>query len=173
MALARWRRNLVARMFSACTRFLPATMRERLDELFGKFLDGFAILSRGHHLIAVVVLSVLVWVAMAGSFLFTNLTFGLVLPGTSSFVMVVVCALGVMLPSGPGFVGTFEVAAKYGLLLFKGPDRLPIVSDEVAISYALFYHAIQFVPLTLLGLWHLWRENLSLRRAVEEGGEDE
>ena len=71
------------------------------------------------------------------------------------------------------FVGTFEVAAKYGLMLFKSPDRVPLVSEEVAISYAIFYHAIQFVPLTLLGFYHLWREKFSLSSAVGGDGDTE
>ena len=173
MALAQWKRDLVRRLFSFCIRVFPGGIRHKLDDLFEKFLDGFEVLSRGHHVLKVMWLSILVWLSMAMSFFFANLTFGLDLPIISSLVMTVVCALGVMVPSGPGFVGTFEVAAKYGLMLFKTPDRIPLVSEEVAISYAIFYHAIQFVPLTLLGFYHLWREKFSLTSAVEGDGDSE
>jgi hypothetical protein len=164
MALARWKRHVAVKVFRFFLRPLPHALGERLDDLFHKFLDGFEVLARGHHILWVSVLSLAIWFAVAGSFYFTLVTFRLDLPPTASFVLMVVCALGVMLPSGPGFVGTFEVAAKYGLLLFN-------VSEDVAVSYALFYHAVQFVPVTLLGFYHLWRENFSLSRAVEGDGD--
>jgi len=170
MALIRWKKALALRMVGAVSRRLPPGLQSRVDTLVSRFLSGFDVLTRGHHIFMVTLLSILVWVATAGSFYFTLLTFRLDLPLPASFVLMVVCALGVMLPSGPGFVGTFEVAAKYGLLLFQVPE-------EIAVSYAIYYHAVQFIPLTLLGMYHLWRENFSLTRAVEgkddEVGEDD
>ena len=168
MGLAVARGHIVERWVALMIKPLPASAQTTVNELFTKFMTGFEVLSRGHHVVQVSLLSILVWLGMAGSFWFTNLTFDLDLPVFSSVVMTVVCALGVMLPSGPAFVGTFELAAKYGLMQFRDADRLPIVSDEVAVSYALFYHVVQFVPLLLLGFYHLWRDNLSLSSAVED-----
>lgn len=167
MGFVYWKRDVASRLIGWMLRALPPRLRESGGVIFGRFLDGFEVLSRGHHLFWTAVLSFLVWLAMALSFHFTNITFGLDLPLDSSLVMVVICALGVMLPSGPGFVGTFEVAAKYGLLLFKDASGDSMVSESVAVSYALFYHAVQFIPLTLLGFYHLWREKMSLARAVD------
>jgi hypothetical protein len=42
------------------------------------------------------------------------------------------------------------------------------VEDSRALSVAIFYHAVQFIPITLMGFYHLWRQNFSLARAVEE-----
>ncbi len=164
MMLFRWKRHWLLSIIAFFIRPLPPALREKVNGLVSRFLDGLEVLSRGHHLLWIAFLSLLTWVAMAGSFFFTNVAFDLAIPPHSSIVMVVVCALAVMLPSGPGFVGTFEVGAKYGLLLFG-------VSESVALSYALYYHAVQFLPLTLLGLYHLWRQNFSLRRAMEDDGE--
>ncbi len=166
MALLRWKRAATMRVFNSLTARLPDPLEIKVNGLMHRFLDGLEVLSRGRHVLWIIVLSLATWLAMAGSYYVSFLAFGLDIPLHASIVMVVLTALAVMLPSGPGFVGTFEVGAKYGLMLFK-------VGESVALSYALFYHAVQFVPITLLGLYHLWRENFSLRRAVGEEDEED
>jgi hypothetical protein len=76
------------------------------------------------------------------------------------FVLVGV-ALGVMLPSSPGFVGAFQlgVVAALAALGFTGP---------LADGYAILVHVIQYVPVTLIGLFFLYRQNFSLRQARRE-----
>ena len=165
MVLLRWKREATMRVFHALVRHLPDSIEERLVGLMHRFLDGLEILARGNRLLWVTVLSVATWLAVALSYYFTFLAFDLTLPLHASIVLVVVTALAVMLPSGPGFVGTFEMGAKYGMLLFG-------VEAKVALSYALFYHAVQFFPITLLGFYHLWRENFSLARAVQKEEEE-
>lgn len=162
MALMWWQRARTQRLLSPLFHRLPGGMGAEMEGWFVRFLDGLGILSRGHHVLWVTVLSVLTWLAMAGGFYYTGTALGLDLPVEASLVLLVICSLAVMLPSGPGFVGTFEAGARYGLLLFPG-----ITSNE-ALSYALFYHAATFVSVTLLGFYHLWRTGFSLRRAVEE-----
>jgi uncharacterized protein (TIRG00374 family) len=162
MALCHWKRELAKRIFAVCIRRFPEPLRIQAELLLGRFLDGLELLSRGHHLVWVIVLSVATWIAMALGYYACMLAFGLDLPWDASLVLVVVTALAVMLPSGPGFVGTFEVGARYGLELFGVPDT-------IAVSYAVYYHAVQFFPITLLGIYHLWRENFSLGRAMQEG----
>jgi hypothetical protein len=119
------------------------------------------VLSKAHRVIWVTLLSIACWLAVALSFLFTAYAFDLPRPLEISLLLVVLTALAVMLPSGPGFVGTFEMGVRYGLTLVK-------VDESRALSVAIFYHAVQFIPITLLGFYHLWRQNFSLRRAVEE-----
>jgi len=161
MGLLRWKREATSRIFRMVIRRLPETMKIQAEGLLTRFLDGLEVLSQGSRLAWVTILSIATWLAMALGFYFTGVAFGMDLPADSSLVMVAVCALAVMLPSGPGFIGTFEMGARYGLTRFG-------ITEDVAISYALFYHAVQFFPITLLGFYHLWRENFSLRRAVSE-----
>jgi uncharacterized membrane protein YbhN (UPF0104 family) len=60
-------------------------------------------------------------------------------------------------PSGPGFVGTFEFFALSALTLF-GVDPSP------ALSFAVLYHASTFLPTVALGVLSLWLDNLPIRR---------
>jgi len=162
MALLWWKREQAYRFLVPLLQRLPGGLAGEMEGWVKRFLDGLGILARGHHVLWVTLLSVFTWLAMALSFHYAGMAFGLGLPFEASLVLVVVCALAVMLPSGPGFVGTFEVGARYGLMLFAVPDNL-------ALSYALFYHAVTFVAVTLLGLFHLGRVGFSLKNAVEGG----
>jgi glycosyltransferase 2 family protein len=165
MGFFRWKKEGTLRVYRRLTARLPEKVARSGEGLLTRFLNGLEVLSRADRLLWVTLLSVATWLAMATGYYFTGLAFHLDLPFDASIVLVTVCALAVMLPSGPGFVGTFEVGARYGLMLYQIPET-------TALSYALFYHAVQFIPITLLGFYHLWRENLSLRGAVE-GGESE
>jgi len=170
MALLRWKRAATMRVFNFLTSRLPTGLEAKANGLMYRFLDGLEVLSSGRHVLWITVLSLATWLAMAASYYAAFFAFNLALPVHASIVLVVLTALAVMLPSGPGFVGTFELGCKYGLLLFRGTD--PRVGESLALSYALFYHAVQFVPITLLGFFYLWREKFSLSRAVDEGEDD-
>ena len=87
MALIRWKQSLALRMVFAVTRRLPPALQTQVDTLFQRFLSGFEVLARGHHILLVSILSILVWVATAGSFYFTLLTFRLDLPLSASIVL--------------------------------------------------------------------------------------
>lgn len=161
MVLLRAKRDATLAVLGYVFRRLPSGVEEKAHDLVHRFLDGLEVLARGHHLFVITVLSVLTWLALAAGFYFTGLAFDLAIPVDASIVLVVVCSLAVMLPSGPGFVGTFELGARSGLELFKVPE-------DVALSFALFNHGVQFVFFTALGFYYLWRENFSLKRAVED-----
>jgi len=159
--LLRWKRDLTMHMFDRSIQWLPGRFRLRAFGYMHRFLDGLVVLSKAHRVLWVTLLSVACWLAVALSFLFTAYAFHLPRTWEISMLLVVLTALAVMLPSGPGFVGTFEMGVRYGLTLVK-------VDESRALSVAIFYHAVQFIPITLLGFFHLWRQNFSLRRAVEE-----
>ena len=165
MALLHWKRAATIRVFNLLTSRLPKSLEDKVNGLMHRFLDGLRVLGSWKRIAWVTVLSLATWLAVALGYWFTFLAFDLVLPLRASIVLVVVTALAVMLPSGPGFVGTFEVGAKYGMMLFD-------VSENVALSYALFYHAVQFFPITLLGFYHIWREKFSLSTAVRDQGDE-
>jgi hypothetical protein len=67
----------------------------------------------------------------------------------------VITAIGIMVPAAPGYIGTMNVACKVGLRLFG-------VGPELSVPFSWFYWAGQWLPVTLVGLYYLRREGLSL-----------
>jgi uncharacterized protein (TIRG00374 family) len=75
-----------------------------------------------------------------------------------------IIAIGVALPSAPGFFGVFEVAAKAGLAVYGvGSDR--------AVAWAIGYHILSFIPITVIGAVYFARLGLrmgELQKASEQ-----
>ncbi len=137
-------------------RFLPVGARDKLKNMLYSFAEGLQVLKNSHHLIMVIIFSVAVWLVVASAFEFAILAFDLKVPIYAAFVLMVILALGVMIPSSPGFVGTYHYLCIVSLALFA-------ISKDVALSFSVVAHASGFIPITLIGLYYLWRESLSLR----------
>ena len=68
---------------------------------------------------------------------------------------------GVIIPSAPGYIGTFHLAAQYGFL-FYGTGK------EEALSAAILWHAAIFFPTILFGLIFFLLLQISFGRLTEE-----
>ena len=94
------------------------------------------------------------------------LGFGFELSIINGFAITVIIALGVMLPAAPGFIGTYHVACKIGLVCFG-------VSKEDALSYSILLHFFQMMPIVVLGLAMLPFQKISLPGIIKhEDNED-
>lgn len=124
--------------------------------LAGSFITGLGVVKDGRLLGLIVFWSAVHWGLMWVPVLLLFKAFGLSGYGfyAAMFYLVVTC-LSVALPSTPGFVGTYHAAAMGGLVLL-GMDA------DAALGVAILGHAMNFVPVTLIGLFYLYRENLSL-----------
>ena len=72
----------------------------------------------------------------------------------SVLVMLVVTTIGFVIPGAPGAVGTYHGIAVLGLSLFNVPgDR--------AAGFAVLLHALNYIPLTLVGLLFFWKYGFS------------
>jgi hypothetical protein len=130
--------------------------RKARDTLAG-FIRGIYLPAAWGPILMMVFLTGLLWGFGLGMNYFTLLAFGLDLPWHAPLVLLVVQAIGVMVPSSPGFVGTFHAASVYGLWFYGVPEG-------TAFSYSVVVHIVGFAPVVLVGLVYLWKENLSLGR---------
>ena len=77
-----------------------------------------------------------------------------------------IIAIGVAIPSSPGFFGVFEAAGKFALGIYG-------VSDTVAVTWAVGFHLLSFIPITLIGAYYFARAGLTfaeLSKAGSSGG---
>jgi uncharacterized protein (TIRG00374 family) len=137
-------------------RLVPAGLRGRAGRLLEKFLDGFSLFRNPLKLLQVLVLSFAMFLCYAVALGITGWSMHLDLPWYSGLVMLVVTAIGIMVPAAPGYVGTLNIACVVGLALF-GIEKAP------ASAYSWFYFLSQWLPITAVGLYFLNREGLSLR----------
>ena len=134
---------------------LPARWSDRAYSVMTGVFDGLDALRDWRRFGLVASWSLVVWGANGVSFLLCMVAFRIDLPWTAAFVLQSLIAFGVAAPSAPGFFGVFEAVTRATLTLYAVPVSL-------AVSYAFGYHLFTFVPITLLGLWSLYRAHLSL-----------
>ncbi len=128
----------------------------KIRALLEGFADGVGVLRQPKLALEVLWWAVLHWVCNAAAFWLGFLALGLEAPISAAFFVQGLIAISVALPSSPGFFGVFEAAGKAGLGLYGVPD----VS---AVSWAIGFHILSFIPITILGAWYFSRLNLNLR----------
>ena len=153
------RRWVLAALF-----FLPERWRERVGKLLDAFVHGLEVVKGGWHLVPILGISALAWSLQAVSNWLVLFAFHLNLSLGAAFFLVAIQTFGVMIPSSPGFIGTYHAATILALAAFG-------VGREVALSVSIVMHLLFFIPVSVAGLVFLWVENLSfsdITRAPDE-----
>lgn len=100
---------------------------------------------RGRHGAALLAWSALVWGMEWGSWWLTAQAVGLHLALLDVGYLMGLAAIFVLIPSGPGYAGTFDAALIFGLHALGTPGAL-------TLSYLLLLRFVIAMPITLLGL---------------------
>lgn len=135
--------------------FFSSRVAPRASRLMDSFLSGLAIVNHKKDILMVFLLSVFAWSLEATTYYVVGLSFGINLPFYVPVLTVVIVNLGIMIPSAPGYVGTFEFFCISVLAIFY-------IEKSVALSFAIVLHAVLFIPITIVGLICFWKEHLSL-----------
>jgi glycosyltransferase 2 family protein len=134
---------------------LPAGLRSRAEEMLAHFVDGLGLFRDLPRLVWVFFLSFVMFGVFALCLTASMWAFRIEQPWYAGLVMLVVTAIGIMVPAAPGYIGTLHVSCKIGLGLFG-------VAPEVSVPFSWFFWAGQWIPITLTGLVCLRRQGLSL-----------
>jgi len=140
------------------SRLLPRRRREGALALITSFMEGTKVMLHGRSLLYVLGYSIAAWLCESAVYVLLGMGFSLRQPPLPLYVYVLntaVVNLGTMVPSSPGYVGTFEALSMFVLSLFKA-------NPNAALAYTGVLHLVLLVPVTLLGFFYLWRHHLSL-----------
>src|SRR5262249_8076835 len=125
-----------------------------------RFAQGLQSARRGLAFAEVMALSVGIWLIDAADILLCADAVGLSIPWTVGPVLVMLAlAFALAVPSTPAQVGAFELGCVAALELVGAPR-------EGALAFAIVYHAMQVIPVTLVGA-------AGLRLALEARAEEE
>jgi uncharacterized protein (TIRG00374 family) len=128
-------------------------------------LGGLAVLKDGRRFLSVLFWAFAHWITYAGSLYLGFLAVGVDAPFSAALFLQGVLGIGVAIPSSPGFFGVFEAVSIVGLGVYAVPR-------DLAISWALGYHILSFIPITIIGAVYFARLGLNVsalqRRSQEE-----
>jgi len=153
------------RLADWCAARLPHAVGPRVARLLRNFAGGLGVFRHGPGLFWVAVDSLVLFGVTALGLALCMAAFRLDVPWYAGIVMLVVTSFGIMVAPTPGYLGAIQYACVLGLSLF-GIDR------TTAFSFSLYYHLTQFLPITVVGLYCLGREGLSLGQVAAASREE-
>jgi len=116
----------------------------RIYKTLGELLNSFNVMSRPKVLLTMLIVSMFVWVGEAGVFYFILLGTGLESSPMIALLVMAMATLSTLVPSSPGYVGPFHLAAFTAISLLDG-------TAAQAGSYAVIAHLAVWLPTTLAG----------------------
>jgi uncharacterized protein (TIRG00374 family) len=135
---------------------LPPHLRGRAGRALDNFVRGLGLFRDLPRVLWVFALSFVMFGVIVIGLCFGIWALGIEVPWYAGLTMLVITAIGIMVPAAPGYIGTMNLACIAGLAIFG-------VGKDLAVPFSWFYWAGQWLPVTLLGLYYLQREGLSLR----------
>ncbi len=154
----------IVKLATAVVSPLPTRLRELFLRLLRGFVDGLGTLRSVRDTAAVAALSVVAWILEASMYFALMFSFPFKPQVLASILGTAVANLGTMIPSSPGYVGTFDLPLSAAMVgTFK-------IDPSLAASYTLLVHATLVVPVVLLGFLFVWREGLSLAKLTSQEG---
>ena len=148
-------RRLAQAVVRFVTRPLPGTAGERVGHMLERFIEGLGLFRDVGRLTVVFALSFAMFLCFACALAISLWSLGIDLPWYAGLVMLVITAIGIMVPAAPGYIGTLNIACTAGLALFG-------VGKAQSVPFSWFYFFSQWLPITAVGLVYLNREGLSL-----------
>ena len=143
----------------------PESISEKVENLSRSFLDGLKPMKSKFDYIIIFILSILIWFGYWSVLYINFFTFNLAaeynLGITTGLVMLVITTISVVVPSSPGYIGTYHWLCQASLELFHVPRA-------IGLTYAIVVHALNFFPVFLVGFALAWKEGIKLSRIQKE-----
>jgi uncharacterized protein (TIRG00374 family) len=160
-------RALAVRIGSAALRPISPRLAERAAGMLDAFLHGLRLLPSRRKAGSFLLLTVVYWGLNALGMSVLARGFGFELGVVESFALLGALVVGIMIPAGPGMIGTFQGAIVVGLLLFA--PREAVATRGTAYANVLWL--ANLAQVTALGLFFLFSRHIRLGRLFGAPGE--
>jgi uncharacterized protein (TIRG00374 family) len=143
-------------LYQAFARRVAPRLEERGKDVLLAFASGLGVLRSPRRFVAVLAWTVAHWIVNALAWWIACKAVGIAVPFSAMLVLQGLVAIGVAIPSSPGFFGVFEALGREGLGLYG-------VEPTLAVSWAIGYHLLSFIPITVIGAYYFVRLGLHFR----------
>jgi uncharacterized protein (TIRG00374 family) len=167
LVLAYRNRDLAVRLTARALGPFSPRLAERLSGMMDAFIHGLRLVPSRRKLVAFFALTGIYWAINAFGIELMGLAFGFRLGFVQSCTVLAVLVIGVMIPAGPGNVGTFQGALMLGLALFVPADAV----HTRGVAYANVIWIAQLVQQVALGVLFLFSEHIQIARIFKAPAE--
>ena len=142
-------------IYESVARRIAPRLEEKGRAAVVSIIHGLSVLRTPGRFVAVLGWTIAHWLCNALAFWLAFRAFGITAPLSAALFLQGLIAIGVAAPQAPGFFGVWELFGQAGLGLYG-------ISGDVAVSWALSYHVLTYIPITLMGAWYFARAGLSM-----------
>ena len=145
------------RLFEVAVGRIAPRFESQVREPLLAFVSGLAVLKNPGRFLAILGWTTLHWLVGGFAFWLGFKAVGITsAPFSAALVVQGLIAIGVALPSTPGFFGVFEYVATQTLPIYG-------VNPSLAASWAISYHLVSYIPITLIGFYYFARLGLRFK----------
>jgi len=166
LVLLYWKQDLALRV----TRTVLGSVSKRLANwvchMFEQFAEGLRVFRSMGDMVKSLTFTALTWGCFLLSYVFFLNAFGLDYPWYAPFVVQCILAVFVSAPGVPGMLGQFHIPIVGGLLM-----TVPGITTPDAVAFAIVTHVSNMIPITILGLYSLYREGFGFVELSRESVE--
>jgi hypothetical protein len=157
-----FRRDWTDKLLAIGTRFLPHSLSQRLQWMTHAFLDGFLFVKKPVVAMQILVMTGGIWALYLLSMYVAFYAFDLQsqLGLRAAWVIQTISSIGVAIPT-PGSTGTYHAFTSQAM------TRLFHIDAAVALSFATATHAVNFIGVTIIGLYYFLKDNMSFSEAIK------
>ncbi|MCX7288555.1 MAG: lysylphosphatidylglycerol synthase transmembrane domain-containing protein [Rhodobacterales bacterium] len=145
----------LARVAEAGVRRASPAAADRLAGFSGPLIDTLVLLSRGRKMAGLIAASALVWTCEGAVYWSVAMAIPAMTAPVAAWLALPVGTLATLLPSTPGYIGTFDY---FAIRAAEAGGN----STTAATAFAVLVHAYFYIPATILGrisllVWRLQR----------------
>ena len=149
-------------LFELLARRVAPSVEVRGRAILHSFAEGLGVLRHPGRFLAVLWWALLHWLLNAFAFWLAFRAVGITAPFATALFLQGLIAIGVALPVAPGFFGAFELAGQLGLGVYG-------VEPSLAATWAISFHVLSFIPITVIGALYFARAGLSFGELTGAG----
>lgn len=146
----------IIKLFELFARKVSPTIESKGAEFLRKFSNGLAVMRKPGRFVAVLGWTVAHWLLNAFAFWLGFKAVGIAAPFSAAVLLQTLIGMGVAIPAAPGFFGVFEKLAVVGLAIY-------LVPAELATSWAIGFHILSFIPITIIGAYYFVKMGFKLK----------
>lgn len=146
--------------------FIPASLRSKVAGILEVAAGGLAAIRDWRLLVSILLNSLVQWGINGLIIWISLLSFDIHISPLAAAILMGMVALGVAVPSTPGFFGVIQLVFVLVLKAFT--------DETVRVGAAsIYFHMSQYIPVTLLGLYYFSRSGLKVADVRDEAEHEE
>ena len=149
-------------VYELVVRRLAPKLEARGRDALLAIANGLSVLKSPTRFATVFAWTLLHWLTNALAFWLAFRAVGITAPFSAALFLQGIIAIGVAIPQAPGFFGVFETFGKLGLGVYG-------VAPDQAVTWAIGFHVLSYIPITLIGAWYFVRAGLSMGQIGAQG----